>query len=503
MLIRRHLLAAMAFSLGLAACSDVPSAPDLSPSASSAVAQQARGGAPIPDQYIVVFKNDVGDAPGLARQLAASHGGRLHHTYQHAIKGFAATLPEAAANALRHNPNVAYVEQDRIATTQQVGSWGLDRVDQRDRPLNSTYTYAATGSGVRVYVIDTGIATAHAEFGGRASVGYDALGGNGQDCNGHGTHVAGTIGSTTYGVAKAATLIGVRVFPCAGGSAWSTIIAGIDWVRVNHVKPAVANMSLGGAAMQSVDDATTSLINAGVTVVVAAGNDNWDACQYSPARLAAAITVGATNSVDHEAFFSNHGTCLDLYAPGDGITSTWLSGGTNTISGTSMASPHVAGAAALYLQGSPTATPATVRSGIMARATPNRVSGMGAGSPNQLLYTRLDDLTSAPATPYPAAPPIVNIGGPTELYPTGTGTYAWYAYPSGGTGTYSYQWQYRLENASTWTSVGTNSATYTRSIGLTGRPFYLRVTITTGTQTAVDEHYVYVEPVAMCGGNPC
>jgi subtilisin family serine protease len=261
-------------------------------------------------------------------------------------------------------------------------------VDQRDLPLNGSYTYTRTGAGVTAYIIDTGIETSHWDFGGRAWAGYDALGGNGQDCNGHGTHVAGTVGGANYGVAKSVGLVAVRVLDCGGSGTWSGVIAGVDWVRYYHATPAVANMSLAGWANQAVDDAVQNLIWSGVTVAVAAANAQDDACNWSPARTPDALTVAASDQWDqHAAWFSNFGPCVDLYAPGDGITSAWLGGGANTISGTSMASPHVAGAAALYLEGDPWASPYTVNAAVVNNATPNRLSGVPWGTPNLLVYT--------------------------------------------------------------------------------------------------------------------
>ena len=489
----RHLAAAVVAALGMAACSDAPSAPNVVATEAPAVRQTAKGGEPIKDQYIVVFKDDVRDAPGLAKQLANAHGGKVRHSYEHAIKGFAANLPAAAAEALRRNPNVAYVEQDQVVTPSQVGSWGLDRVDQRDLPLNGVYNYTQTGAGVTAYIIDTGIETSHSQFGGRAWAAYDALGGNGQDCNGHGTHVAGTVGGSTYGVAKAVSLVGVRVFPCSGGSAWSTIIAGIDWVRYNRVLPAVANLSLSGGAMQSVDDAIQNLVNSGVTTVVAAGNASDNACYYSPARAAAAITVGASNSGDQQAWFSNWGGCVDVYAPGEGITSSTLYGGVTSMDGTSMAAPHVAGAAALYLQGNPSATPATVGSAILGNATTYHLGGLGAGSPNLLLYT----LSGGVVTPPPSTLSAY-IDGPSEIY--AAGTHSWSAYASGGNGSYTYQWQYSVTG--TWTNVGTNSPTYSRFVSGTAPSFSLRVIVTSGGVSYTSpEFWVYKEP--MCGKYAC
>jgi subtilisin family serine protease len=495
-----HLFAAVAIALGLAACSDIPSAPDLAtaPSQASTAQEAGRKGQVIPDQYVVVFNDDVRDAPGLARQLAAAHGGTLRYTYQHAIKGFAATLSATAAQALERNPNVDYVLQDERVRTV-AASWGLDRVDQRDRPLNGSYSYNATGSGVTVYVIDTGIETSHWDFGGRAWAGYDAFGGSGQDCHGHGTHVAGTVGGASYGVAKSVGLVAVRVLDCDGYGTWSGVIAGIDWVRYYHSKPAVANLSLGGGAYQAVDDAIENLVAAGVTVAVAAGNWGDNACYYSPARAPSALTVGATDQYDQQPYWSNWGSCLDLYAPGVGINSAHLYGGTTPMDGTSMASPHVAGAAALYLQGDPYASPATVRNVIVSNATPNRLYYLGSGSPNLLLYT----LFGSSSPPPPPSNLSVYVSGPDWVY--GGTTFSWQANPSGGNGTYSYQWQYRPEGGSTWSNVGTNSSTYSRYVGTHATSFYLRVTVTSGGATATSPaFYVYKEPPEpMCGKYYC
>jgi len=496
----RRLIAALGAAFALGACADVPSGPTAAPSE----ARQAKGGARavIADRYVVVFKNEVRDAPGLARQLANAHGGTVHHTYQHAIKGFAATLSPAAAGALTRNPNVAYVEQDQEVKLSQVASWGLDRVDQRDRPLSGYYGYTSTGAGVTAYIIDSGIETAHGEFGGRAVVGADYVGDgrNGQDCNGHGTHVAGTVGGASYGVARSVGLVSVRVFGCSGGSQWSTIIAAIDWVRYYHIKPAVANLSLGGGAMQAVDDALRGLIASGVTVAVAAGNDfGYDACNISPARVGEALTVGSTNSNDSRSRFSNLGYCVDLFAPGEGITSAWLAGGSKSISGTSMASPHVAGAAALYLQGDPYASPATVNGAIVSNASPNRLADTGTGSPNLLLYT----ISGSPPPPPPLGALSAYVSGDLYLYGFSFGT--WTATASGGTGTYAYQWQFRSATSSTWTNVGTNSSSYSRGVGNYAPSFYLRAIVTSGgSSVTTPEIYVYHEPEGTtCGGIRC
>jgi subtilisin family serine protease len=273
--------------------------------------------------------------------------------------------------------------------TQTNPPWGLDRIDQRNRPLNATYISNHTGAGVFAYVIDTGIRTTHTQFGTRATNVFDAFGGSGADCNGHGTHVSGTIGGTTYGVAKSVNLRGVRVLDCNGSGSTSGVIAGVDFVRNNHSNPAVANMSLGGGASSSLDTAVNNLSNSGVAIAVAAGNSNANACNSSPARAANAITVGSTTTTDARSSFSNFGTCLDLFAPGSGILSAWFSSNTATatLSGTSMASPHVAGVAALYKQVNPSASSTTVRNAIVNGATTNVVTNAGTGSPNRLLYS--------------------------------------------------------------------------------------------------------------------
>ena len=354
----------------------------------------------IENSYIVVLDDQVvGEkglmsiAPYIASELATSHRGRITNVYQHALNGFAVNMSEADAEALSQDFRVKFVEEDSIVTadaTQSNPPWGLDRIDQRNRPLNAIYTFNWTGAGVRVYVIDTGIRTAHSQFGGRASNVFDAFGGNGQDCHGHGTHVAGTVGGSTFGVAKSSLPRGVRVLNCSGSGSNSGVIAGVDWVRLNHIAPAVANMSLGGGISSALDTAVNNLHNANVTIAVAAGNSNGaNACNFSPARAANAITVGSTTQTDARSSFSNIGTCLDIFAPGSGILSAWWTSNTATatLSGTSMASPHVAGAAALYKQANPSASSTTIRNALVNNATTNVITNAGTGSPNRLLYT--------------------------------------------------------------------------------------------------------------------
>jgi subtilisin family serine protease len=368
-------------ALALAACSDQSPVAGRAPTAAPLLSASANG---IDGSYLVILNEDANP-----RSVAAIAGVDPHFVYTANVNGFAAELNQGQLNALQHNPNVAYIEQDQAfeaTTTQSGATWGIDRIDQRNRPLSGTYTYTTTASNVTAYVIDTGIQTSHPQFGGRAAVSYDALGGNGQDCNGHGTHVAGTIGSSTYGIAKGVKLRAVRVLNCSGSGSTAGIIAALDWVRLNRSGPSVANMSLGGGLSSTLNTAASNLANSGVFLAVAAGNENQNACNVSPASAASATTVAASTSTDAKASYSNYGSCVDVYAPGSSITSTWLNSGTNTISGTSMASPHVAGVAALYKGAFGEAASSTVDAWIKNNSTANVITGNPAGTPNRLLY---------------------------------------------------------------------------------------------------------------------
>lgn len=387
----------------------------------------------IPGQYIVVYNQLPGNRPdaweqGIERAREVTRGiledfqvpaQNLGHVYAFAIEGFSATLTDDQVSRLRRDRRINYIEPDQvisISSTQSNATWGLDRVDQPNLPLNQTYTYDATGVGVKAYIIDTGILPTHNEFGNRASVGFDAFNGDGIDRQGHGTHVAGTVGGNVYGVAKNVSLVGVKVLDDNGSGSVTTVLAGMDWVVANHVKPAVANMSLGGGASTAIDDAVGRMYNAGVPVIVAAGNGNRagrgdDACKYSPARAPNAYTIGATTSTDAKAVYSNYGDCVNLFAPGSSITSAWIGSNTatNTISGTSMASPHVAGGAALFLEYNPGATAQQVYDALTANSTKNVVTSSKTTN-NHMLYT-LGFGTGGGEDPPPAEnkPPVADF----------------------------------------------------------------------------------------------
>jgi subtilisin family serine protease len=380
-------------------CADSPT--ELIPPAGDDAGVVLSGAArPIPGRFIVTLRDGVDPAA-----VTHEYNIRPDFVYHHALTGFAGAIADAARDALLRDGRVRRVEPDGIATivtTQMNATWGLDRIDQRALPLTSTFTYVATGKGVTAYILDSGIRLDHVEFGGRASGGYDAVDGAlpADDCNGHGTHVAGTVGGATYGVAKGVRLVAVRVLGCDGWGTWSGVIAGIDWVIANHElpavtkrAPAVANLSLGGGPNSSVDEAVGRMIADGVATAIAAGNGNFagvaqDACKSTPARVPEAMTIGATDKTDRKASWSNFGSCVDWFAPGVGITSSWSTSATatHTLSGTSMASPHTAGVAALYLEAHPSATPQQVRDALFAATTKGLVK-LSNTTNNHLLFT--------------------------------------------------------------------------------------------------------------------
>ena len=420
----RPLTASMVL-LALAACRDQTAPTDPTPRGPSFAA----GSEAQDSRIIVVFRSDVADPPGLARLLTSQLGGTLRFTYTSAIKGFAGSFPAAALDGLRNHPSVAYIEPDaevQLHDTQTpTPAWGIDRIDQRDLPLNNSYTYANNGADVNIYILDTGIRLTHTQFGNRAhyvpgGTNGDFVGdgrGNASDCHGHGTHVAGTAAGSTYGVAKGATIWAARVVNCQGSGDVSMAIAAVDWVTGNAIRPASVNMSLGYGNVQSLRDAVTNSIAADVNYAVSAGNGSWplgtpqDACSGSPAGAPNANTVGATASNDTEASFSNYGSCVDILAPGVSILSAWYNGdnATNTISGTSMSSPHVAGAIALYLAANPGATPAQVSQALKDNASLNKIDlhsrSETNGTANRLLYVGFIGGGGPPAN----APPVASF----------------------------------------------------------------------------------------------
>ncbi|GAA1594239.1 serine protease [Streptomyces globosus] len=384
-------------ALALGAAAALPaSAADRAP---QGVIENAGAPGAVAGSYIVTLKDSAARSTAESgKAVARKYGATIDRTYSAALNGYSVEVSEAQARKLAADPAVKSVVQNRVFTVDGAQgtqpsppSWGLDRIDQRALPLNNSYTYPdKAGEGVTAYIIDTGVRITHTDFGGRASYGYDAVDNDNtaQDGHGHGTHVAGTVAGGAYGVAKKAKIVGVRVLNNQGSGTTAQVVAGIDWVTRNAVKPAVANMSLGGGADSALDTAVRNSIASGVTYAVAAGNESTDASTKSPARVAEAITVGSTTNTDAKSSFSNYGSILDIFAPGSSITSAWATGdtATNTISGTSMAAPHVAGAAALHLADNPASTPAQVSQALTSAATPNVVTGPGSGSPNRLLY---------------------------------------------------------------------------------------------------------------------
>jgi subtilisin family serine protease len=388
------------------------------PAAAEADVLYAGSADAIPGQYVVVFKDaqvSTQSVDGQVQEATAKYGGTATYTYRAALRGYTAKMTEQAARRVAADPAVAYVQQDRVvhALTDQPNppSWGLDRVDQRDLPLNNLYSYTPDGAGVTAYVIDTGIRITHQTFGGRASWGTNTVGdGNNTDCNGHGTHVSGTIGGAQYGLAKNVSLVAVKVLDCAGSGSFAGVAQGIDFVTAQHDpgEAAVANMSLGAQGSDAAtENAVRNSIADGVTYAIASGNSNANACNFTPARVTEAITVNASTRTDARASFSNFGTCTDIFAPGDGIlsSSNGSDTATATLSGTSMATPHVAGAAALFLSANLSATPAAVQAALKSNGTPNKISNPGTGSPNTLLFT------GAGGPPQPPGPcPAVTNG---------------------------------------------------------------------------------------------
>jgi len=447
------------------------------PSAGPAGAQGAERAS-----FIVTLR--PGADPAATAAEMRSRGAEIFQIYSHALSGFAARVGPDLADQLRGDSRVQQVERDgvvRASGTQTNPTWGLDRIDQRSRPLDSSYTYDNTGAGVTVYVIDSGVRATHVEFAGRVAPGYTAINdGNGtSDCNGHGTHVAGTVAAATYGASKAVTVVPVRVLDCTGSGTMSGVIAGLDWVTSHHTAgaPASANLSLGGGANSSLDTALRNSISDGVTYTVSAGNDNVDACTASPARVAEALTVAASTSTDARASYSNWGSCVDLFAPGSSISSTYSTSdtATATMSGTSMAAPHVAGIAALYLSGAPAASPNTVNTAITNGATTNVITDT-AGTTNRLAYSRLTPTGTIAVTPTATAPA-------TPTAPTATGARraiisTWTAPADGGSPITGYKVRvYRASDGSVVKTTTVSGSTLNTKVGglAAGTAYYTKV----------------------------
>ncbi|HEY9516734.1 MAG TPA: S8 family serine peptidase [Gemmatimonadaceae bacterium] len=426
----KRLFAIALGALAVSACQDVagpesPLAGPAGPTPQSAVQSDT-----VPGHYIVLLKSSVTDPEAATEALMWNRRSAIEQTYKYALKGFAAKLSEAQADSLSRNPKVAVVQPDirvkaQSLTIQSDPDWGLDRMDEHAYPLDDRYSYGATGAGVNVYVIDGGVRLTHHEFGGRAHFAFDAFGGSGADCRGHGTHVAGTIAGSTYGVAKKANIYSVKVLDCDGNSTLSKIVAGVDWVTGHRKLPAVANMSLGSVANSIFDDFVRESIASGVTYVASAGNDNADACNQSPARVSQVLTVGSTDPNDYRSSWSNYGSCVKIFAPGNSILSAFYTSddATRVLGGTSMAAPHVAGVAALYLSVHPSASPSEVRSAIINNATTGYVKN-ASGTANRIVYSGFisgsSTTTLAPSEPAPSD----ESSGSDSMDPTASFTYS-------------------------------------------------------------------------------
>jgi subtilisin family serine protease len=415
---RKFTIFSLAIAVGLIAAGSF-----LSVKTSGQKSKFRRSNQPVANRYIVVLDDDrlgrSAEGPQIeseAQFLSDVYGGSVRGIYAHALKGYAAEMTAGQAEALSRDDRVLFVEEDShisISATQTNAPWNLDRVDQRNMPLDTNYQYTQTGAGAHVYILDTGIRITHQEFGGRANVVFDALndGQNGLDCNGHGTHVAGTVGGATYGVAKNVALHSVRVLPCGGFGQISDLITGVDWIKAHRINPAVANISITAPGTSpSMESAIANAVASGVVFTIAAGNSQWDACDYTPARTPSAITVAATAEADERALYSNYGPCVDLFAPGNAVMSAGIASDTATrvMSGTSMSAPMVAGSAAVYRAANPTANPATVAQVITSTATAGVVTNIGSTSPNKLLYSWLSGTPAPTPTPTSTATPTAS-----------------------------------------------------------------------------------------------
>ena len=483
----KRLLAGCLGILSLAACNDATA-----PSPAQSTTPHTTATSPNADvwagHYIVVLKSGSATPENLLHRISFAHAVSFDQKFGTVMHGFAAAVDEGDVEKLRADPDVDHVEPDRIV--KQMGSetgmgWALDRLDQHGLPLNNTFTYGATGAGVNIYIVDGGIRYTHTEFGGRAHYAYDALGGDGSDCNGHGTGVAGVAAGAVHGVAKGATIWSVRVFPCSGSTPLSTILAGVDWVTAHHRSPAVANLSLGANTAPILDSAVSKSIQAGVTYVVAAGNSGADACTMSPAKVKTAITVGAIDVTDLRPSWSNYGSCVALFAPGVNVPAADYYSNTSLANwnGTSMAAPFVSGAAALYLSEHPTASPATVRSALTSNATSSLLANL-AGSANKLLYTGWIGGTSAPATSSAPKPPsITPVGGVGAEYACASRVCAFDAGGSGPTGgVTSYLWSF-----GDGTTASSRTATHTYAASKSSVAFSLSIVTGTGKKYYVSK----------------